>query len=128
MNRDRVKYKLSRVGRPGSPRDQTVEEDTADTQRRYSPPPAPTYIPAINDTVFPDAFGQPVIYHPLGHYTLTAAQDIINNVQAQVGYADRLPSLLAQSGLGPVGQQIGAKIAATAHSSGAATQARFATR
>ena len=123
MIRDRVKYKVNRVGGPGSPGALTVEGDTADTQRRYSPPPAPTYIPAINDTVFPDAFGQPVIYHPLGHYTVAAGQDIINNLQAQIGNADRLPSLLAQSGLGPVGQQIGANIAANTRSSAATTQA-----
>src|SRR5262249_42452029 len=64
MIRDQVKYKIKPVGGPGSPGVVTIEGDAVDTERRYSPPPAPTYIPAINDTVFPDAFGQPVIYHP----------------------------------------------------------------
>ena len=119
--RERVKYKVNPVDGPGSPGVVTVEGETVDTQRRYSPPQAPTYIPAINDTVFPDAFGQPVIYHPLGFYSAAVGEDILNRLRAEMGYADRLPSLLAQAGLGPMGQQIGARIVADAQSSGAAS-------
>jgi hypothetical protein len=74
MIRDRVKYEAKPVGGPGSPGSLTILGNSADTQRRYSPPPAPVYIPAFNDTVFPDANGQPVIYHPLGHYYVAAGQ------------------------------------------------------
>ena len=123
MIRDKVKYKVNPVHGPGSPGVLTVEGDAADTQRRYSPPPSPTYIPAINDTVFPDASGQPVIFHPLGHYTVAEGQGIVNHIQAQMSSADRLPSVLAQAGLGPMGQQIGDRIAANARSSGTTTQA-----
>ena len=123
MIRDRVKYKVNAVGGPGSPGVVTIEGDSANTQRRYSPPPAPTYIPAINDTVFTDAYGQPVIFHPLGFYSAAVGQDILNRIQSQMSSADRLPSLLAQAGLGSAGQQLGARVAADAHSRGAAEMA-----
>ena len=74
MIRDRVKYKVKSVGGPGSPGIVTIEGDAANTQRRYSPPSAPTYIPAINDTVFPDAYGQPVVFHPLGFYSAAVGE------------------------------------------------------
>ncbi len=123
MIRDRVKYKINRVGGPGSPGALTVEGDKADTQRRYSPPPAPTYIPAINDTVFPDAFGQPVIYHPLGHYTVAAGQDIVNNIQVPDGLC-RPPAVAAGPvGSRPRGPAARHKVAANVHSSGAISQA-----
>ncbi|MGC8642738.1 MAG: polymorphic toxin-type HINT domain-containing protein [Isosphaeraceae bacterium] len=72
MIRDPIKYKVKQVGGPGSPGAVTIEGKNANIQRRYSPP-SPVYIPAFNDTVFPDAFGQPVVYHPLGFYTTMGA-------------------------------------------------------
>jgi Pretoxin HINT domain len=68
MIRDPIKYKVKPVGGPGSTGALTVEGRKADTQRRYSPPPRPVYIPALNDMISPDAYGQPVVYHPLGYY------------------------------------------------------------
>ncbi len=123
MIRDRIKYKVNSVGGPGSPGVVTIEGDTANSQRRYSPPPAPTYVPAINDTVFPDAYGQPVVFHPLGYYPATGGEGILSRIQSQMSDADRLPFLLAHAGLGSAGQQLGARIAADAHSRGAAEMA-----
>jgi hypothetical protein len=108
MIRDPIKYKVKPVGGPGSPGVLTVEGNEADVQRRYSPPPAPVYIPAFNDTVFPDAFGQPVVYHPLGYYALAEGQGVIADLQARAAFAGNVSSLMAQAGLGQIGQQIAA--------------------
>jgi hypothetical protein len=110
--RDPVKYKVRPVGGPGSQGVLVVEGNEADTQRRYSPPPAPIYIPAFNDTVFPDAFGQPVVYHPLGYYSLAEGQGLITELQARASFAGTIPSLMQQAGFGQAGRQVGQMIAA----------------
>ena len=66
-------------GRPGLAGGPDRGGQDADTQRRYSPPRRPVYMPAFNDTVFPDAYGQPVVYHPLGYYSLMEGQALIQS-------------------------------------------------
>jgi hypothetical protein len=122
MIRDRVKYKVRPVGGPGSPGALVVEGHSADTERRYSPPPAPTYIPAFNDTAFSDAYGMPVVYHPLGHYSFAGAWGVVQELTAQAGAADRLQPSLAQAIPGPAGKQLGAVIAGNAHASAVAAR------
>jgi hypothetical protein len=120
MIRDRVKYKVSPVGGPGSPGTLIVEGRSADTERRYSPPSSPTYIPEFNDTVFSDAYGLPVVYHPLGHYTLASAWDAVGGLVARAETADRLQAFLSQAVPGPAVQQVGASISGSAHAAAAA--------
>jgi hypothetical protein len=119
MIRNPVKYKVRPVGGPGSPGVLMVEGSQADTQRQYSPPPSPSYIPAFNDTVFPDANGQPVIYHPLGYYALMEGQALISELQARAATADRVTALFGQAGLGQAGHSTGQAVAANLHSAAA---------
>ena len=123
MIRDRIKYKVNPVGGPGSPGALTVQGEDFDTQRVYSPPPTPTYIPALNDTVFPDAFGLPVVYHPLGNYAIAMGQDIVGNYQAQVRNVEGLQAAFGHAGLG----QVGAKLAESARNGAAVAQAQVDT-
>lgn len=119
MIRDPVKYKVKPVGGPGSRGALTIEGKQADTQRFYSPPPAPTYIPAINDTVVPDAFGRPVVIHPFGSYLRLEGQGVIGRLQGQATAIDLLSNLVAQQGTGRAGAQLGARLSAMRDSAAA---------
>ncbi len=123
MIREPMKFQASPVGGPGVPGMLMVRGDAFDTQRRYSPPPPPVYIPAFNDTVFPDASGQPVIFHPLGFYSAAVGDDILGRIQARVSQAERLPALLAQAGAGQAAVQAGEQVAAQARTQGASQTA-----
>ena len=79
-------------------------------------------MPALNDTIFPDAYGQPVIYHPLGAYSAVVGESYSAEIQAQAAHANQVRSALAQAIPGPLGQQIGDRIASDAHSRAAESQ------
>jgi hypothetical protein len=129
MLRDRAKYEVKPVGGPGSSGTVTIVGDAFDSQRRYSPPPAPTYIPEFNDTVFLDAYGQPVIYHPLGHYALADAALIANFVASQRTSPEGLTSLSAHPGVvGQTAQHLGTQISSDARGKALASAAANAAK
>jgi hypothetical protein len=107
---DQIKYQVRPVNGPGSANGLFIETKSANLARRYVP--TLPHIPlAANDTVFPDEFGLPVIYHPVQTRVTATGPGILANLDAQIQFNQMLAHSLG-SMLGSAAPGLGDRLAA----------------
>jgi hypothetical protein len=110
--RDPITYEIRPVAGPGSTGAIFVRGKQANLLRRYTAPPAPFVALAPNDTVFPDAYGLPEIYHPLGVGVGPIGTGYLRDLDSEMSVNKQLGDFIASHDPGAAGRQLGDQVAA----------------